>query len=87
MRFDREMDSKLHSKPARESSIPRGRRTVQFAVHLMTISNITRLDIAEVTQRPDRVWMPADDASPTARVDWRLSRSGIDPGHPPLLYA
>ena len=43
MRFDREMDSKLDSKLARESSLPI-RRTVHFPVHLMAISNITRLD-------------------------------------------
>jgi hypothetical protein len=45
MRFDREMDS----KPARESSLPKGRLAVHFAVHLMAVSNITRLDTGEVT--------------------------------------
>ena len=44
MRFGREMDSKLDSKPVWESSLLIGRLTVNFAVHLMATSNITRLD-------------------------------------------
>ena len=63
MRFDREMDS----KPARQSSLP-SRRSVHFAVHLMAISNITRLDTGEVTHRPDRVGTTADHASPVTDV-------------------
>ena len=42
MRFDREMDSKVDSKPTWDPSVPRNPFTVHFTVHLMANSNITR---------------------------------------------
>jgi len=53
MRFDRELDSKMDSKPAREPLFLKGSFTVHFAVHLMAISNITRTD----SRKERRLWL------------------------------
>ena len=68
MRFDREMDSKLDSKPAQQPVLPKGRPT---AVHLMAISNIARLDIGQVSAGPNA------SGDKTEEVVGEKARSGL----------